>query len=346
MHLTLFIPDLLPPDADAAAQAAGRAPALRRLLGRGTRTTGPAVAAEIWLCQACAVEQREDWPVAALTAAVDGLAADGGWWLRTDPLHQQLQRSGNTVMAAPALAVTAEEAAALCSALNTHFAADNLHVIAPHPQRWYLQLPDAAGLATPLLSTVAGRALPRDALQGSRASHWHRVLTEAQMVLHEHPVNLAREARGATVINSLLLWGGGRQPAVPGRPWDHLWADDALATALALRSGATAHPVPAGLADWRKHLAGTGPGTHHCVMIDAVHHAARYGSHGGWLAMLDRIDQAWFGPLAHALRHGLLQRLDVVATGPAGTLQATVRRNDLLKFWRSAAAWPALARAP
>ncbi len=32
--------------------------------------------------------------------------------------------------------------------------------------------------------------------QGADALAWHRVMNEAQMILHTHPVNVAREANG------------------------------------------------------------------------------------------------------------------------------------------------------
>ncbi len=50
--------------------------------------------------------------------------------------------------------------------------------------------------------------LPR----GDDALAWHRVMNEAQMIMHAHPVTAAREARGAPPANSIWLWGGGTLP--------------------------------------------------------------------------------------------------------------------------------------
>ena len=36
-----------------------------------------------------------------------------------------------------------------------------------------------------------------------------RLMTELQMLLHEHPVNEARAARGVPTVNAVWLWGGG-----------------------------------------------------------------------------------------------------------------------------------------
>lgn len=342
MHLTLFIPDLLPPDPMATTMADGRiAPVLRRSLGRGERQRFPAIASEVWLCQAFEVEPREDWPVAALTAAVDGLAVEHDWWLRADPIHLQLQRHGTRVMAAPGLTLAAAEAAALAAALNAHFNSDGINIAAPCPTRWYLRLPESPGISTPTLDATAGRPMP--VLAGSRASHWHRMLTEAQMVLHEHPVNSAREARGLPVVNSLLLWGGGRKPAVPGRHFSQVWSDDPLATALAVQSGADFHAAPSSAALW----FGARPksGDRHLITLDRAQHTLRYGGPEAWLKVVDALEERWFGPLWQAL-DGPLEELVIVATGPTQCLRCTLRRADRMKFWRRPLAWPAITEGP
>lgn len=340
MHLTLFIPDLLPPHGVPSAMPGNNpAPVFRRMLGRGEVRRFAPIDAEIWLCQAFEVEQREDWPVAALTAAVDGLAAESGWWLRADPVHLQLQRNRSLVLAAPELSVDAAEAAALTAALNAHFATDHMAITAAHPSRWYITQGEATGVTAPVLSAVAGRALPQPLLGGSRASHWHRVLTEAQMILHEHPVNQAREARGLPVINSLLLWGGGRKPAVPGRHFSHVCTDDVLATALAVQSGADSGAAPASAARWFGKRPD--PDGRHLITLDRAHLAARYGGADAWFKAANALEERWLAPLWAAL-DGPLKQLVIVATGPDRCLRCMLRPADRMKFWRRSRPWAAL----
>ena len=341
LHLTLFIPDLLPPDERYLAGGGPAAPALQRLLGRGDVQRFPAIDAEPWLCQTFEVEQRGDWPVAALTAAVDGLDTGNDWWLRADPVHLQMQRSSTRVLAAPALTLSNIEADALAASLNTHFSADGIAITAAHPTRWYIRQQESAAVAGPTLSAAAGRPLPRMAGGGAHASHWHRVLTEAQMVLHEHPVNAAREARGLPVVNSLLLWGGGRKPAVPGRRFSAVWTDDALAVALAEQSDADCAAVPANAASWlaRKPDADG----RHLITLDRAHHAARYGEPNDWAKAVSMLDEFWIAPLWAALNGRTLAELVIVITGPAQCLRCTLRSADKLKFWKRALPWPAIA---
>jgi len=340
VHLTLFIPDLLPsrglvsePEIDGAA------PALRRIFSHGSIESFPAVEAEAWLCQAFEVERRADWPVAALTAAVDGYATENGWWLRADPLHLQLHRSGSRTIAAPALTLEAAEATALIEALNTHFAGTGITFLARDPARWYVRQDQSVDLTAPLLSSVAGRQLPQAILSGTASSHWHRILTEAQMVMHDHPVNSNRESRGLPSINSVLFWGGGLKPAVPGRHFTDIWTDDVLATALAVHSGADCTAAPASLALWSGSRPD--PQGQHLITLNRMHHSTRYSGPEAWLKTMGLLDESWFAPL-WALLGGPLQELVVVATGAEHCLRCTLRPKDRLKFWRRTPNWTGL----
>lgn len=343
MHLTLFIPDLLPPGGMESAIADGNtAPVLRRMFGRGELRRFLAIDAEIWLCQTFEVEQREDWPVAPLTAAVDGIDTGSDYWLRADPVYLQLQRHGTRVLAAPALTLSDDETTALTASLNTHFSADGITLTAPHPTRWYIRQTESTGVMAPTLGATAGKSLPPTPLTGSRASYWHRVLTEAQMVLHEHPVNQAREARGLPVVNSLLLWGGGRKPTVPGRHFTEVWSDDPLATALAVQSSADSHPAPSSAALWFSTRPKSGG--RHLITLDRAHQAARYGGPEAWLKAINALEEMWFGALWGAL-DGPLKELVVIAGGPDFCLRCTLRPADTMKFWRRPLTWPAIAGA-
>lgn len=338
VQLTLFIPDLLPPPG-AERAATGAAPVLRRMCGRGNLLHFPAIDSETWLCQAFEVEKQHDWPVAALTALVDGLAAESGTWLRADPVHLQLQRDRSLVLAAPALQITAAEAAALTASLNAHFAADGITLNAAQPARWYLAHAEAATITAPMLSAVAGRPLPRAQLAG----RWHRWLTEIQMLLHEHPVNAAREQRGAPVINSLLLWGGGHKPAVPGKHYSHVWSTDPLAVALAVQCGAEHAAAPGTAAAWLAAQTGKSAAeTRHLVVLEQAHHAARYEGPEAWRHAVSALEDGWFAPLWSALGN-TVSTLDIVTTDPERCLRVMLRPADRFKFWRRTPDWPALS---
>ena len=337
MRLTLLIPDLLPPPG-AERIVARSAPFLRRMCGRGIVQHFPVIDTETWLCQAFEVEKQQDWPVAPLTALLDGLPAESGAWLRADPVHLQVQRSRTLVLAAPALDITGAEAESLLATLNQHFAGDGIRLEAAHPARWHLSHPEAGDVTAPTLSAVAGRPLPRVQSQG----RWHRWLTECQMLLHEHPVNVAREQRGAPPVNSLLLWGGGARPAVPGRHFTHVWSANPLATALAVQCSAEYGEAPGTAAAWLAARSGTNTAAaHHLVTLEQAHHAARYEGPDPWMQTISAMEDGWFAPLWAALSNSLTA-LDIVATNPEQCLRITLRPSDRMKFWRRTPDWSTL----
>lgn len=334
MQLTLLIPDLLPPPG-AERITAGTAPILRRMCGRGVLQQFPAIDVESWLCQAFEVEKQLNWPVAPLTALVDAQPAQSGFWMRADPVHLQLQRSRTLLIAAPALQVTAAEATALADTLNRHFAGDGIVLTAAQPARWYCTNSEASGIESPTLTALAGRPLPR----AQHAGRWHRWLTECQMLLHEHPVNQAREQRGEPAINSLLLWGGGEKPAVPGRHFSHVWSADPLAAALALQSGAEFAAVPNTAAAWLGALSGKPTdGTRHLITLDQAHHASRYEGPEAWMQTVAALEDGWFAPLWSALGN-VVTTLDIVATNHEQCLRLVLRPANRMKFWKRTPDW-------
>jgi hypothetical protein len=54
-----------------------------------------------------------------------------------------------------------------------------------------------------------GRITPFSCADPQQERWLKRLLTEVQMLLHHHPVNLARQEQGLPVINSLWCWAGG-----------------------------------------------------------------------------------------------------------------------------------------
>lgn len=162
------------------------------------------------------------------------------------------------------------------------------------------------------------------------------------MLLHEHPVNIAREQRGDPVINSLLLWGGGRKPAVPGRHFSQVWTGDPLAMALAVQSGAEHAAVPGTAAAWLAAQSGKAvAGSRHLITLDQAHHAARYAGLDAWIHTVAALEDGWFAPLWSALGSAITA-LDIVATNPEQCLRITLRPADRMKFWRRTPDWPAL----
>jgi hypothetical protein len=324
MHVTLLVPDLFwPRDDGEAPYRELELPALALMLARSRRHSFAPLTLEAWLCQAFEVERQHDWPVAPLTLACDGGDPADGYWLRADPVHLLAHRDRLTLLDPGALKPAPEDAAELTALLNRHFSGDGVTFQAPHPARWYARATGVPRLHTRELSQAAGRDIAGALPTGEDSLRWRRILTEIQMLMHEHPVNQRREERGELPINSVWLWGGGRQPVVPGRHFTHVAGDNALALALATRAGAEA----IGAAQLPQDPAAR-------VLVVAETPPARYGDDRGWHQALAAAEKLWFAPLLAALRQGKIEEIALVALHPRASLRFEASRTDLRKFWR------------
>lgn len=332
MNCHLLIPALFPPPqwSDAGLLRDMRLPALETLLARGRQTPLPPGGMEAWLCRAFGVEQQHDWPTAPFTLLANDGDPGGDFWLLADPVHLQLQRARMVLVDAGNLDITQEEASSLTTALNEHFVDEGLNFSPTRPGCWHLRLARPARLETHSLDAVIGRNIRNFLPGGSDGKHWHTLLNEIQMLLHSHPVNEAREQRGALTVNSIWPWGGGVLPKDLTVPYAQVWANDDLACGLAVAAGVSRAGTPVTVAEWLRQAA---PGTH-LVVLDTLRSAALSGDFPRWRENLLRLEDDWFGPLRQALSRGHLAGLSLHAFADAPAQTFSVSRADLWKIWR------------
>ena len=228
--------------------------------------------------------------------------------LRADPVHLRPDLDAARLFDSSHFALAPEEAAALAGDLARHFAPEGIRFEAPHPTRWYARLdrqPDAEfrppGAAA---GGDAGGALPG----GNEGSVWRRRMNEAQMVLHAHPVNHAREARGELPVNSVWFWGAGEPGPVPRRRFDEVLADDPLLRALARRGAARVRGL-----DEDPEPAGEPPG-HRLVAPGAAWYRPVVGRDvESWRRELIDAEERWFRALLDAVKAGRVRKVIVDA---------------------------------
>jgi len=153
------------------------------------------------------------WPMAAITRALDADDAHLHTWLRADPAHVRPDMTGARVLAVGELGLSQGEADELIAPLRPLFGDSGFPVSAPSPSRWYLALPREAKL--PDFSppeNVLGDDLFAHLPDGPEGRRWRALLNEAQILLHNHPLNERRIAAGKPAVNSLCFWGAGRLP--------------------------------------------------------------------------------------------------------------------------------------
>jgi hypothetical protein len=317
MHCHLLIPDFF------SSAGTERLAAAETLVAKGRcRRLAPAPVEE-WLFGRFEVLRQRDWPVAPYALLADGGAPAQHYWLRADPVHL-LAGNGSLTLAAGGPAASRAEAEALVETLNRHFGADFLFY-PMQPERWYLRLAAAPDLRTTPCRVALGKSVGEVLPAGADAMRFNALMNEAQMLLHEHPVNEAREARGALAINSIWFWGGGTL-AVPGtRPFGMVVGDDPLARGLALAAGIPVRALP----ENAEGMLGTS-GDKSVVLV--VPHALDGAADRAEAARA--LERDWLAPLLEALRSGRIGMLTLHLAGAGALLEIEVARSDLRHFWR------------
>lgn len=320
----LIVPDLLPSEYLASGVAEGLAlPALERMLARGVHETREAESLEALLCESFFEPGYGGTPVAAISAAYDGLG--DGCWLRADPAHMQLGR--NQLALHPLADVQADEAAQLCAALNEHFSGQGMAFFAPHPQRWYLRLDAQPDIRTVPMSQAGGGDIRGLLPEGPEGARWQQLFNEMQMLLFGHPLNAVREERGELPVNCLWLWGNGEAAMCSPCRYAEVGSDDELAAMFASAVGV---PFAAWAEQWR---AGAGEGEQLLVWT-GLRDALRRNDADGWRAALQDFEKDHAQPLWRALRRGEIAALQLDVPGAQGMRRIRLARTDAWSFWR------------
>ena len=321
-NVHIVIPDLFLPQ-QLAAYAAGdlRLPALEKMLARAQPSTLNIDTLEAWLCDTFSVQA-----IAPLTLQADGVPPGDAYWLRADPVGISMQRDQMVLQGN--LDISVAEAAQLCASLNTHFAVDGLRFMAPHPQRWYLQLAQQPDINTHPLSKVMGADMHAHLPFGADALHWHSVLNEIQMLFYEHAVNEARALSGKQVINAVWLWGGGKLQAALTKPFSITAGESELTLAFAQAAGipfvSGIDAIPA--AKW----AAEGD---LLLVYESLRVAMQKADIGHWRAALQLFETNYAAPLLTQLAAGQIKNITIDVLGENTSRRFVLTRAALRKFW-------------
>ncbi|MGQ0510614.1 MAG: hypothetical protein ACT4P9_08360 [Betaproteobacteria bacterium] len=317
MHVEIVAPALL------ASQGGSRHSALELLLARGRRTHDDPLVLEGWLAREFG-QGDAPLPAGALTALAGGLEPGEDSWLRADPVHLRLQRDSMMLVPAAGFDLSRAEADALADAVNRHFGASfSVHVVSP--AAWALRAKGDAEIEGRSPLALAGQDVNANLPAGTDAARWHSTLNEVQMLLHEHPVNEAREVP----LNSLWFWGAGRLPKEAAVHWQSMTADDPVALGLAKLAAMRHRALPAGAGEWLERLPETG---RHMVLLDQLAAASALRDDEAHAARLGAMEAGWFAPLLAALKSGRIGMVTVHM--PDAGLSVETVRGDLRRFWR------------
>ena len=94
----------------------------------------------------------------------------------------------------------------LIDRLTRHFDEDGLRFFAPRPSSGYVRTARTPDLATTPLDVALGQSIRSHRPTGGDGRTWQRWQNEIEMLLHDHPVNLAREAKSLPPLSGVVLF--------------------------------------------------------------------------------------------------------------------------------------------
>jgi hypothetical protein len=157
-------------------------------------------------------------PFAAHAAREDGIEVLDLAWGQLTPVHWHVGRDEIVLADPEALHIDEAESRTLLESVRELFESEGFALAWGAPLRWYAAHESLVELPTASLDRVVGRNVDRWLPEGPQARLLRRLQNEVQMMLYTHPVNEAREARGALAVNSFWLSGCGR--------WQEAGTDD------------------------------------------------------------------------------------------------------------------------
>jgi hypothetical protein len=222
--LTLLLPDL---------SRVEKSPLLARWVARGDRLPNAQPGREA-LLRECFEFIGTLLPSAALTRSLDAHDAAGPVWVRADPAYAMADAVTGRLMACGDVGLAQVECDELARALRPLFGDAGFPLEATQPSRWYLRCPADVRLprfAAP--ESVLGDDLMRHLPSGDNERQWRHLFNEAQVILHNHPINARRVQRGMMPANTLWFWGAGKLPEWVRAPYTRVASGDMATIALA-----------------------------------------------------------------------------------------------------------------
>jgi len=130
--------------------------------------------------------------------------------------------------------------------------------------------------------------------QGASGAELRRLMTEVQMLLHEHPVNQQRARRGVPALNALWFWGESQLNLIAEQAAQRVLGDHAYVRGLCEHLHLECWPLPADA----QSVLSVDADQQLLVLPDAA---------------LSQLETNWLQPLQAALRRGEIKQLDVYA---------------------------------
>jgi hypothetical protein len=260
--------------------------------------------------------QSKSFASAPVSALGSRLAHAGQYWMHLEPVHfaagldrlAYLPLEGET-------RILETERTSLAGVLDEHLQSLGMELHTLADGTWCARA-EAFAVATSNPEAAASNELQLALPRGPDAGAVRRLMTELQMLLHDHPVNESRARRGLPAINAVWVWGQGRGPeSTRAGPLPTVFADDSYALGICALHSRSAEPVPA----VSEALIPAVAGSSRALAVIPAHD-------------VESLQTQWIGPLTAALSSRKLARLDFILDG----WHLQLDRAALRRFWRKA----------
>lgn len=131
------------------------------------------------------------------------------FWIFALPVHLILQRDTFSLAEPTPLMLEKSESDALSLMLNTHFESQGYGFFW-HQNCWLLSLALDPQIETKAPQLAINKDVRAFLPTGQGAKNWASFVNEVQMLLFEHPVNIAREINNQPAVNSIWCYGLGQ----------------------------------------------------------------------------------------------------------------------------------------
>jgi hypothetical protein len=171
-------------------------------------------------------------PSAALLTHHENLTITSAYHYCAAPVYLQADFSG-VFLAHHCADLTEDEADEIQATLNDFLKPVGMLVHRANTHCWYLSCEQKLTFNHGSLSANIGK----NVMASGKADKSQQLLTELQMLLHDHPVNVLRREQGKVMVNSLWMWGEGELPAPYSAPFDLVCSNEPLVSALSVYLG-------------------------------------------------------------------------------------------------------------
>lgn len=170
------------------------------------------------------------------------------WVAAADPVYLEPRLDHLAVHALPAESVPTADLRGLVDHLQATLADGGNLGFARLGRYGYLRAQEPIATAS-VPPGVAHLDMPNEYLPtGPEADTYRRLISEVEMALHDHEVNVRRQERGLQPINGLWIWGGGFAPEPSTVSLPPLFASDPLLTGYWLSHGGVVDAWPGDIA--------------------------------------------------------------------------------------------------